>query len=86
MQSRVYETVRCPTVCPPVCHIVGPPQQTRCYRFAAVGPAGRRYRSIAAAAVCVRLENAGSATLSVYVGDRLSPVFALPGWYTTVQH
>jgi len=27
-----------------------PQQQTRCCRFAAVGPAGRRYRSIAAAA------------------------------------
>ena len=52
MQSRVYETVRCPPVCPSVCHSISPQQQTRCCRFAAEGPAGRRYRWIAAAAAC----------------------------------
>ena len=34
----------------PVCPSMGPQQQTGCYRFAAVRPAGRKYRSIAAAA------------------------------------
>ena len=34
--------------CPSVCHSMGPQQQTPCYRFAAVSPAGRRYRSTAA--------------------------------------
>jgi len=37
---------------PSVCPSTGPQQQTRCCRFAAVGPAGRRYRLIAAAAAC----------------------------------
>jgi len=32
-----------------VCPSIDPQQQTRCCRFAAVGPAGRSYRSIAAA-------------------------------------
>ena len=52
-RNRVYETVRCPSVCPSVClsqHGPRPQQQTRCCRLAAVDPAGRRYRSIAAAA------------------------------------
>jgi len=35
-------------VCPSVCPSMSPQQQTRCCRLAAVGPAGRRYRSIAA--------------------------------------
>jgi len=35
---------------PSVCPSIDPQQQTRCCRFAAVGPAGRSYRSIAAAA------------------------------------
>jgi len=39
-----------PSVRPFVCPSMGPQQQTRCYRFAAVGLVGRRYRSIAAAA------------------------------------
>ena len=39
-----------PSVCPSVPPSVGPQQQTRCCRFAAVGPAGRRYRSTVAAA------------------------------------
>ena len=34
------------------CPNMGPQQQTRYCRFAAVGPAGRRYQSIAAAVVC----------------------------------
>ena len=44
IQSRVYASVGCPSVCPSV----GPQQQTSCCRFAAVGPASRRYQSIAA--------------------------------------
>ena len=48
MRRRVCETVRCR---PMVWSSTGTQQQTRCCRFAAVGPAGRRYRSIAAAAV-----------------------------------
>jgi len=40
------ELVRRPSVCPSM----GQQQQTRCCRFAAVGPAGRRHLSIAAAA------------------------------------
>jgi len=40
-----------PSVCPSFSlSQPGPQQETRCCRFAAVGPAGRRYRSIAAAA------------------------------------
>jgi len=57
MRSRVYETVRCPSpyVRLSVCCSRGPlqqtcRQQTRCCRFAAVGPAVRRYRSIVASA------------------------------------
>ena len=38
MRSRVYETDERPSVCP----------SHRCGGFAAVGPAARRYRSIAA--------------------------------------
>ena len=37
---------------PSVCPSTDPRQQTRCCRFAAEGPAGRRYRSIGAAAAC----------------------------------
>ena len=36
-------------VCPSVCGSMGSQQQSGCCRFAAVGPAGRRYQSIAAA-------------------------------------
>ena len=36
-------------VCPSVCPSMSPQQQTRCCRFAAAGPTGSRYRSIAAA-------------------------------------
>jgi len=39
MRSRVYETVRCPSVRLSVYPSMGPQQQTRCCRFAAVGPA-----------------------------------------------
>jgi len=53
MHSRVYEMVRCPSVRlsvrPCVCPSMGPRQKTRHCMFAAVGPAGRVYRSIAAA-------------------------------------
>jgi len=41
-------------VCPFVCPSMGPQQQTRCCRFAVVGSAGRRYRSIVAASCCQR--------------------------------
>jgi len=41
MRSRVYKTVRCPSVCPSV-------RLSVCSRLAAVGPAGKRCRSIAA--------------------------------------
>ena len=51
---------------------MGPLQQTRCCRFAAVGPAGRRCRSIAAAASCCGWMRAGSATLSAYAEQRLA--------------
>ena len=46
MRSRDYVTVRCPSV--RVSPSIGPQQQTRCCRFAALGPAGGRYRLIAA--------------------------------------
>jgi len=52
MRSRVYVTVRClsvrPSVCPSVCLCRHSPAALRCCRFAAVCPASRRYRSIAA--------------------------------------
>jgi len=48
MRIRVYETF---CVRLSVCPCMGPQHRTRCCRFAAVGPAGMRYRSIAAAAV-----------------------------------
>ena len=41
-------------VCPFVCPSMGPQQQTRCCRFAVVGSAGRRYRSIGARVVSLR--------------------------------
>ena len=47
MRSRVYVTVRCPFLSPSTClpHL---PATLCCCRFAAVGPASRRYWSIAA--------------------------------------
>ena len=51
VRPSVHSFVRL-SVCPSACPSTGPQQQTRCCRFAAVGPAGRRYRSIAAAAAC----------------------------------
>jgi len=59
-----------------------PQQQTRCGKSAAVGqrPAGRIYRSIAAAA---RQANAGSATLSAraaLTGKHDTLVRRAPGW------
>ena len=44
--SRVYVTVRCPSVCPSASQIST--AAAACGGFAAVSPAGRRYRSIAA--------------------------------------
>jgi len=44
--GRVYVTVRCPSVCP----IYRLLQAGHCGGFSTVGPVGRRYRSIAAAA------------------------------------
>ena len=73
MRSRIYETVRRPSVC-----LSHSPAAAACAGFAAVGPAGRRYRSIAArpapqpqhgAAARRAAANAGSATFSVYVGS-----------------
>jgi len=52
-----------------VCPSTGPQQQTRCCRIVAVGLVGRKYRSTAAAISGVRWANAGSATLSAYVGS-----------------
>ena len=69
MRSRVYESVRCPSICPSM----GAQQQARYCRFAAVGPTGGRYWSIAArpalSSSSVRRANAGGATLSAYVGS-----------------
>ena len=73
MRSRIYETVRCPSVC-----LSHSPAAAACGKSAAVGPAGRRYRSIAVrpapqpqhgAAARRAAANAGSATFSVYVGS-----------------
>jgi len=51
MRGRVYETTWCrPSVRLSVRPSRGPLEHTRCCMFAAVGPARRRYRSIAAAA------------------------------------
>ena len=52
MRSRVYASARCPSVRPSVLlcvrHLSHPAAARRYCRFAAAGPAGRRYRSIAA--------------------------------------
>jgi len=47
MHSRVYVTTRCPSVRPTVC-LSHSRTAAVCSGFAAVGPAARRYRSIAA--------------------------------------
>jgi len=70
MRSRVYETVRCPSVCPSM----GPQQKTRGCRFAAVGPAGRKYWSIAAAAAC---ECGQCYVVSVCAGSWPQPCYIL---------
>ena len=70
MRSRVCVTVRCPSVC--LSHSLA---AAACAGFAAVGPAGRRYRSIAArpapqqhgAAARRAAANAGSATFTADV-------------------
>ena len=60
MRNRVYETVRCPSVC---LSQHGPTAANPLLQvFAAVGPVGKRYQAIAA-----RRANAGSVTLSAYV-------------------
>jgi len=72
MRSRVYETVQCPSVC-----LSYLPATAAFGGFAAVGPAGRSYRSIAAwpapqqrgAAARHAVVSAGSATFSAYVGS-----------------
>jgi len=71
MRSDIYVTVGRPSVCLSV------PAFGRCGGFAAVGPAGRRYRSIAARAALSSIPaaarraaaNAGSATLSAGVAN-----------------
>ena len=73
MRSRVYVTVRCPSDR----LSAHSPAAAACGGFAAVGPAGRRYRSIAArpapqqhrAAARRAAANAGSATFSADVGS-----------------
>jgi len=72
MQSRGHEMVWCPSIrlyCPSVCPSKSPQQQTRCCRFAAVGPVNRRYRLTAARPALssngVWQANAGSTTLLV---------------------
>jgi len=57
MRSRVCETIRCPFVCPSVC--------LSQYGPTAVGPSGRRYRSM-----LQQRRRSGSATLSAYVYAR----------------
>ena len=61
------------SVRPSVCPSMGPQQQTRCYRFAAVG---RRCRCI----VQQRRANVGSATLSAYVGSWTPDMFSSIIW------
>ena len=71
MRSRIYETVRCPSVCLSYFSAASAGG-----RFAAVGLAGRKYRSIVArsapqqqgAAERRAAENAGSALFSANVG------------------
>ena len=71
MWSRVYVTVRCLSVC-----LSHSPAAATCGEFAAVGPAWKRYRSIAARpapqqhAFAARRSaaNAGSATFTADVG------------------
>ena len=53
MRTRVYVSVGCPSVCPSGCPSIGRAHSSKsaaagCSGFAAVGPAGRRYRSTAA--------------------------------------
>jgi len=74
MCSRVYEEILCPSVCPSV-YLSHSPTAAACSRLAAVGPADRRYLSIAAwpapqhhsATVRHTEANADSDTFSAYV-------------------
>ena len=74
IRIRVYETVRYLSVFSSVRLSVRSPAAAACGGFAAVGPAGSRYRSIAArpapqqhgAAARRTAANAGSATFSAY--------------------
>jgi len=59
VRSSIYASVERPSVCPSM----GSQQQSGSYEFAAVGLAGRR--SVHGA----KRANAGSATLSAYVGS-----------------
>jgi len=51
MQSRLYEIIQCPSVCPSIC-LSHSPAAAACGGFAAVGLAGRRNRLTAAEAAC----------------------------------
>jgi len=69
-RGRVYVTIRCPSVCLSVCRPI-----VRPLHAATVGPAGRRYRLIAAwpaarriAAAAPQRPDSGSATFSADVG------------------
>ena len=63
--GRVYVSARCPSVCVFILSTAA----AACGGFAAVGPAGRRYRSTAAAAAARRsAANASSVSLSADVG------------------
>jgi len=84
MRSRVYETFLCPSVC--LSHLSA--AATACGGFAAVGPADRRYRSIATRRVCNRR---GRISIRIYTAvgrpaaNASSVVFlaAVEGWTQT---
>ena len=61
--------MKCYGVRPSVCPSKGAQQQTRCCRFAAVSPVGRRYGSIAAAAACGGLMRAAPRSRRTYVAE-----------------
>ena len=61
IRSRIHASVGRPSVSLSII------AWTRCCKFAAVGPAGRRYQSIAARRTAARRANADSAMLSAYV-------------------
>ena len=75
-QGLRNDTIRCASICPSV-RLSRSPAAAACGGFAALGPAGRRYRSIAerpapqqhGAAARRAAANAGSATFTAYVGS-----------------